>query len=68
MAHKTLAVSGMSCSGCEDNVTDALEQLDGVSAAEADHERDEVTVTLEGDVSDEELADTVSAAGYEVTD
>jgi copper chaperone len=66
MERKTMAVSGMSCTGCEQNVEDALATLDGVSRAEADHEGDAVEVVVEDDVADDAVATAIEEAGYEV--
>ncbi|OVE84374.1 heavy-metal-associated domain-containing protein [Natronolimnobius baerhuensis] len=66
MEQTTLEVTGMSCGGCEKNVTEALEALSGVSAARASHEDDEVRVEHDGETIDEEtIATTVADAGYE---
>lgn len=59
---RTITVEGMSCGGCEENVENALGDLPGVSNVEADNESDSVTV--EGDVSEDEIAAVVEDAGY----
>jgi len=56
----------MSCNGCEQNVTDALTDTDGVDRAEADHEVDTVEVT-DDSVTDDDIRAAVEEAGYEVT-
>ena len=60
-----IAVEGMACTGCEENVTSAVSGVDGVQRVEADHESGSVSVT-----ADEENRDDVEAAihdaGYEV--
>lgn len=67
MERTTLEVTGMSCDGCEANVTDAIEGLDGVASATADHEADEVHVEHDGTTVDETaLGDAIESAGYEV--
>ena len=67
MKQTTLAVTDMSCEGCERTVTDALEALEGVAAARADREIDEVRVEHdESTVDAAELAGTVEDAGYTV--
>jgi copper chaperone len=68
MAKRTLNVEGMSCGGCENAVVTAIEGIDGVTSARADHDADSVTVELDGTVSDEQLAAVVSEAGYELVD
>ncbi len=62
---KTLKVEGMMCSHCEKHVQDALEKLDGVESAVANHEKAEVIVKLSKDVSDSEFEKAISDAGYE---
>ena len=57
-----ITVSGMSCGGCEANVEDALEAVEGVIAVTAEHETDEVTV--EGEAPTDELVSAVEDAGY----
>ena len=67
MEQTTLDVSGMSCTGCESNVIDALESLEGVSSATANHESGEVRVEHDGSTVDEEtIGGTIEDAGYEV--
>ncbi|XVH31107.1 heavy-metal-associated domain-containing protein [Haloferacaceae archaeon DSL9] len=61
----TLTVEGMSCSGCEANVVDALEDVPGVEAASADHEVG--TATVDGDADIDALVTAVKAAGYDAT-
>ena len=62
---KTLKVEGMMCSHCEKHVQDALEKIDGVESAVANHEKAEVIVKLSKDVSDSEFEKAISDAGYE---
>ncbi|MFB6299717.1 MAG: heavy-metal-associated domain-containing protein [Halobacteriales archaeon] len=66
MERKTLSVTGMSCSGCEQNVESALRTLDGVSRVDADHEADTVDVVIEDAVSDDDLDAAIEQAGYDV--
>jgi Cu2+-exporting ATPase len=56
----------MMCTHCSGRVKAALEELDGVKSAEVSHETGTAVVTLEKDISDATLADTVKAAGYSV--
>lgn len=62
---RTVDVTGMSCNGCEQNVEDALEALDGVTRVEADHESDAVEVVADDDVSNDDISNAVRDAGYE---
>ena len=59
----TLTVEGMSCGSCEATVVDALESVDGVTAAAADHETD--SATAEGDADPLDLVVAVDEAGYD---
>lgn len=68
MVEETLHVSGMSCGGCEETVEDALEGIDGVERATAEHETDTVLVERATDVPAESLADVVDEAGYVLVD
>ncbi len=66
MEEKTIGVEGMMCSHCEAHVKEALEKIDGVSEAKADHEKKQVVLKLTNPVSDEEISEAVKAAGYEM--
>jgi copper chaperone CopZ len=63
-----LLVAGMTCSGCEYNVTTALRLVAGVLEAEADHVSGEVEVRYDpGTTGLAELAAAVRAGGYRAT-
>ena len=62
---KTIKVKGMMCHHCEMHVKNALEKLDGVEAAAANHEANEVVLTLSKEVPEADLKAAVEAAGYE---
>ena len=64
---KTLHVEGMMCEHCEANVRKALEAIDGVESAAADHNAGTAVVTLTQEVSDEVLKQAVEAKDYRVT-
>ncbi|MBQ9157503.1 MAG: heavy metal translocating P-type ATPase [Eubacterium sp.] len=64
---KTLKVEGMMCNNCEKHVRKALEAIDGVESAVADHNAGTAVVTLSADVADEVLKAAVEEADYEVT-
>ncbi|PSQ63223.1 MAG: heavy metal transporter [Halobacteriales archaeon SW_8_66_22] len=66
MDRRTLSVTGMACNGCEESVKNSLLALGDVNSVEADHETDTVEVVAAEAVSDDELADAVRDAGYEV--
>lgn len=59
-----LTVEGMSCGGCENAVETALENIGGVTAAEADREHERATVDAEDGVSVEALVTAIEDAGF----
>ena len=63
---KTLKVEGMMCPHCEAAVKKALEAIDGVSVAEADHVKGTATVTLTKDVPTEVLKKAIEDKDYKV--
>ncbi|MCI5754640.1 MAG: heavy metal translocating P-type ATPase [Clostridiales bacterium] len=63
---KTLKIEGMMCPHCEGRVKKALEQLDGVTAAQVSWQSGTAVVTLAADVSDETLRRAVEAQDYTV--
>ena len=63
---KKIGIEGMMCAHCVAHVEKALTALGGVTAAKADLEGKCATVTLAAPVSDEELKEAVTQAGYEV--
>ncbi len=61
----TLAVDGMTCGGCENNVQFALTGLGGVDDVNADHEANTVVVTHDSDaIGETELGEAIEAMGY----
>ena len=62
-----LQVSGMSCSGCEQRIGNALRRLDGVSRSSADHRSGQVRVAHDpAQVSAEKLRARIEDMGYAV--
>ena len=64
---KTIRIKGMMCGHCENAVKTALEKLDGVTSAEADHEKGTAQVILSKEVPNSALKKAVEDAGYKVT-
>lgn len=62
---ETLKVKGMMCAHCEAHVKEALEKIEGVIEAKADHEACEVVVKMSAPVAEDVLAAAVKDAGYE---
>ena len=65
---KTIHVEGMMCEHCEARVKQALEAVDGVEAAQADHNENRASVTLNKPGADDALIAAVTAHGYQVTE
>lgn len=60
--HTTITVEGMSCGGCEQSVEEALEDVSGVTDADADRESEQATV--EGEAPTDDLVSAVEDAGF----
>ena len=66
MKRVEMAVSGMSCAGCEQRIAAVLGRLDGVADVEADHQAGTVAVDYDpGTVDEAAIADRLADAGYE---
>lgn len=63
---KTFLVEGMSCQNCVNHVMEAVNSLDGVSAA-VHLKKGEVVVSSEQQIDDEIIKQTITKAGYTVT-
>ncbi len=60
-----LKVPDMTCGHCELSVQEALDELDGVERAKADHATGDVEVGYDEDkVSIEQMGDALEEAGY----
>ncbi|WP_100013008.1 copper chaperone CopZ [Lentibacillus sediminis] len=65
---QTLNVQGMSCGHCKMSVEGALNELDGVSAAEVNLDAGKVDVTYdESKVNVEAMKEAVEEQGYDVS-
>lgn len=62
---KIVKVEGMHCQHCQATVEKALSGLQGVSSAKVDLEKKTATVSLESDISDDVLMQTVNDAGFQ---
>ena len=63
---KELIVEGMMCAHCEARVKKALEEVDGVVKAQANHKTKKVVVKLEKEVTDDVLVKAITDQDYEV--
>ncbi len=64
MEEKKIEVTGMMCPHCEAHVKEEIEKIDHVVSATADHEKNEVTIQVDGAVSNDDLKKAVEIAGY----
>jgi Cu2+-exporting ATPase len=64
---KTMNIEGMMCGHCEARVKKALEALAEVKEAVVSHESGTAVVTLNAEISDEQLKSAVEAQDYKVT-
>ena len=63
---KTLGVTGIHCSGCSDNLSKALGNLDGVIRARASFDDANVEVRYDAArVSEQDLRDQIAKSGFE---
>ena len=64
---ETLHVTGMTCGGCENAVKRAVGKLPGVTAVEASHKDERVTVKFdEGQADLEAVKAKITGLGYRV--
>ncbi|MCD7868059.1 MAG: cation transporter [Clostridiales bacterium] len=65
IGEKTLRISGMTCDHCVENVTKAINRIDG-AAARVSLKKGEAVVSYDREISDAELKKAVEARGYKV--
>ncbi len=67
-SNKELSVYGMMCDHCENAVKKAVESVDGVSVAEASHEKESVIISFDRKITDLKAIDTaIIEEGYSLT-
>ena len=66
MSETTIKITGMSCSGCENRVQNALKNIDGVEEVEADHTTGIVKVAAKSEVSEDVIKEKITDLGFEV--
>lgn len=65
MEQYEFAVEGMSCTGCEQTVTNAVNNVDGVHRVDADHTAGDVEVTAD-EGTEEQVRQAIHDAGFDV--
>ena len=62
-----LTVTGMKCGGCENNVKEKLQAVDGVTTVAASFKTNEVTVEFDSDtVNLDAIKNVITQAGFTV--
>lgn len=61
-----LKVKGMSCSGCEKRIENALQELKGVNLVKANYIKEEVKITLKEDIKISTLKQIIEELDFEV--
>lgn len=64
---KTVIIEGMTCDHCKSRVTQAINDMDGASAIVSLNKK-EAVVSMEKEISDEQLRETIEKAGYTVVE
>lgn len=67
IATKTVIIEGMSCEHCKNRVEQRINDIDG-AAAKVNLKKKQAIVSLEKDVSDEQIRIVIEKAGYEVVE
>ncbi len=65
---KTIIIEGMSCGHCTARVQKALETLEGITAVTMSLEQKSAEITLDQEISNQLLTQTITDAGYEVVE
>lgn len=67
--HTSFTVDGMHCESCSSAITEALEKVDGVESASADHATGSAEATFRtSGATPEQLAAEIEGLGYTVTE
>ena len=64
---KKIGIEGMSCGHCVRAVTNALEEIEGISNVEVSLEDKSATFETDESVTDEKIKEVIEEEGYEVT-
>lgn len=67
IATKTVIVDGMTCENCKNRVERCINEIPG-AAAKVNLKKKEVIVSLETEVSDEQIRAAIERKGYEVVE
>lgn len=62
---KIVNINGMHCKHCAASVKEELEKNDKIKSAKVDHAKNCAVITVDEQISSEEVSAAVSAAGFE---
>ncbi len=66
--NKTVFIEGMKCQGCVDSIKEKFENIAGVESVDIDLENKKATITGNGDVSLDELRNSLSGTKFTVSE
>jgi len=64
---KTISIEGMTCGNCARHVTEALNEVEGVTSVAVDLAGKKADIDADENVSDDNLKAAVTEAGYKAT-
>lgn len=67
IAQKTVIIEGMTCEHCKNRVERSINDMDG-AAAKVNLKKKEVVVSMEKEISDEQIRAIIEKAGYKVVE
>ncbi len=67
VAQKTVRIEGMSCEHCKNRVEAAINEIEGASAS-VNLRKKEAVVSMEREISDDQIRTAIEKAGYHVTE
>lgn len=62
----TVGVEGMACGMCEAHINDAVRQNFSVKKVTSSHTKKQTVIIAENDISEQDLKNAISKAGYDV--
>ena len=65
MEQYEFTVEGMSCTGCEETVSNAVRQVEGIHRVDADHETGQVVITAD-ERTEVDVRQAIHDAGYDL--
>ncbi len=62
----TVGIEGMACGMCEAHINDAVRQAFSVKKVTSSHTKKQTVIIAENDISEQDLKNAISKAGYDV--